>query len=276
MRYGERGNVDNKRKFIREYRHPYSMSFISRKLGQREYLSLPFITVITQLCTPLPGRVPPSGWKREIERRRKERIFFFQLRSRKHVCVPRLSRRLIVFTFLQRLTTLSSLYARDWRGDFFRKANQQLRWKEFRRVALSLVFSRPELVAFINNLFPRSVFIQDELSFWWNWKFTRWKFPPPSVFSDNWLPSFSFRWLLLYAKKCTSLIRATFMGEKGDDKKINKLRLYEFIHAFLHGCWKKSRDSSESICSNLGKTRDLVLPSKGNFPLENLENSRAF
>lgn len=140
MRYGERGNVDNKRKFIREYRHPYSMSFISRKLGQREYLSPPFITVITQLCTPLPGRVPPSGWKREIERRRKERIFFFQLRSRKHVCVPRLSRRLIVFTFLQRLTTLSSLYARDWRGDFFRKANQQLRWKEFRRVALSLVF----------------------------------------------------------------------------------------------------------------------------------------
>lgn len=215
MRYGERGNVDNKRKFIREYRHPYSMSFISRKLGQREYLSLPFITVITQLCTPLPGRVPPSGWKREIERRRKERIFFFQLRSRKHVCVPRLSRRLTVFTFLQRLTTLSSLYARDWRGDFFRKANQQLRWKEFRRVALSLVFSRPELVAFINNLFPRSVFIQDELSFWWNWKFTRWKFPPPSVFSDNWLPSFSFRWLLLYAKKCTSLIRATFTDEAG-------------------------------------------------------------
>lgn len=146
--------------------------------------------------------------KRDREEEERE-DFFFQLRSRKHVCVPQLSRRLTVFTFLQRLTTLSSLYARDWRGDFFRKANQQLRWKEFRRVALSLVFSRPELVAFINNPLPRSVFIQDELSFWWNWKFTRWKFPPPSVFSDNWLPSFSFRWLLLYAKKCTSLIRAT-------------------------------------------------------------------
>lgn len=89
MRYGERGNVDNKRKFIREYRHPYSMSFISRKLGQREYLSPPFITVITQLCTPLPARVPPSGWKREIERRRKERIFFFSTSIPKaRMCPP--------------------------------------------------------------------------------------------------------------------------------------------------------------------------------------------
>lgn len=125
--------MNNKRKFIPEYRHPYSTSFISRKLGQREYLSLPFITVITQLC-PVPVVRPCSttAVEKGIEGRGREEeeeekggyIFFLFFLSfslptsipREHVC-PRLSRRLTVFTFLQRLTTLSSLYARNWRRD---------------------------------------------------------------------------------------------------------------------------------------------------------------
>lgn len=61
---------------------------------------------------------------------------------------------------------------------------------------------------------------------------------PPSAFSDNWLPSFSFcafRWLLLHAKKYTKyLIRATFTDEAGGKKerikRINKLRLHENLY----------------------------------------------
>lgn len=82
--------MDNKRKFIREYRHPYSMSFISRKLGQREYLSLPFITVITQLCTP--SRCP-SVFHHQDEKERSrgggKRGFFFSTSIPKaRMCPP--------------------------------------------------------------------------------------------------------------------------------------------------------------------------------------------
>lgn len=81
--------MDNKRKFIREYRHPYSMSFISRKLGQREYLSPPFITVITQLCTPLPARVSTIRMKkRDREEEEREDFFFSTSIPKARMCPP--------------------------------------------------------------------------------------------------------------------------------------------------------------------------------------------
>lgn len=143
------------------------MSFISRKLGQREYLSLPFITVITQLCPiPLSGRVPPSGWKRDREEEGEDFFyffFFFNFDSKStYVPVVTTVNRFYIFATFNDLKLVVCAKLATGHGDFFvRKANQ-LRWKEFRRVALSLVFSIRSLLLLLTPPLLHSVFIQDE------------------------------------------------------------------------------------------------------------------
>lgn len=102
---------------------------------------------------------------------------------------------------------------------FFRTKGKPTPVKRISSRRIVARFFHPELVAFINPPLLHSVFIQDE-------RFDKTENlhdvnPSPlplSAFSDNWLPSFSFRafrWLPFCAKKCTNLIRATFTDEAG-------------------------------------------------------------
>lgn len=156
-------------------------------------------------------------------------FFFFNFDSKStYVPVVTTVNRFYIFATFNDLKLVVCAKLATGHGDFFvRKANQ-LRWKEFRRVALSLVFSIRSLLLLLTPPILHSVFIQDE-------RFDKTENlhdvnpSPLFAFSDNWLPSFSFRVsLVTFLCKKMYELNPCYVHRWGGEtiKKINKLRLH--------------------------------------------------